>query len=244
MFKGTTKECLAHAASTLEYEKLRSAIISFVGASSHRVREWLGGKGFPKGLYLVKLRLFLVDQGYDCSDFKSLPTELKQLNYLVGYGIVSLSEVNERLGYHDEYEVLRLLTVKGRNVSGVRKRVLNVLYREKKESIEPDRHGAHNIPHTIPSKTTAMSEPVENTTLSEMLLGMKAFIALTTPIIEEMLQASPEERRQFRQEIGTQRLFEFSNNLHRFSELVNALCSEKAREVSGVNNSKLTKKEG
>lgn len=236
MFKGTTKECFEHAVSTLEYEKLRSVLISFVGVSSDTVREWLLKKSFPKGLSLVKLRIFLVDQGYDCLEFKSLPAELKRLNYLLGYGIVSLSEVNERLGYHDEYEVLRLLTVKERNVSSVRKRALDKLYSEKKESIEPTRHGAHNIPFNISSKTTATSKPVESATLSEMLLGMKAFIVLTAPIAEEMLQNSLEERRQFRQEIGTQKLFNFSNALYRFSELINALCSEKAREVSSVNN--------
>lgn len=244
MFKGTTKECLAHIVQEQGHETVRRALLAYTSASRKAVSDWLKEKSSPLSLHFIKVRSFLQRAGYTVTDYEALPPELKKLSDLLGRGVITPEQANEALGYHDQYEVIRLVSTRGRHVMKSRRVAIEKLYRDAlRERTKQERSQTDlSIPAT--DREIAGSAPTRDTILPEMFLGMKSFVALTVPIAEEMLQASPEDRQRFRQEVGTKRLFDFSNNLHRFSQIVNALCSEKAREVAGVNNSKLTKKEG
>jgi transcriptional regulator with XRE-family HTH domain len=112
---GTTQECLAHFAEFYSFLAARRLLAEFTGVSSVTASDWLRGIRMPKGLQLMRLRVFLTLVGYSVKEVMELPEDNRKLAEIVAYGILEEAEARTELGYKDEKSILSM-TLRGQKM--------------------------------------------------------------------------------------------------------------------------------
>lgn len=114
-FRGTTKECLAHYASTLPQvhnRRVRDALAplaDFTGRRKATVYHWLRRERPVLGFNLVKVRYFLEQQGYQVIELKNLIPAVRDLGRLIAHGVLTIEEVVKELSYTGRTHFLEVL---------------------------------------------------------------------------------------------------------------------------------------
>lgn len=242
-----TRKCVSSFAQDLsalprpQQEKVVSAIVKFTGADSRSVRSWFDDANILKGVRLIKIRHMLVVSGRKIATFEAMPTELKTLCGLIAHDAINPDDVFPKIGYPSRDEFFRPITEgsTSRTVSPERITLLEKFLTEEKGTV-------HAVRELDANPTFVSDFPGENQTvfsehesgqtpfseLVNLLSAMKLIVATVSPSVSELVEArSSEDRMKFRELFGTQSLFELSNQQHVFSQALNALCSEKTREI-------------
>ncbi len=77
------------------------------------------------------------------------------------------------------------------------------------------------------------NEIISNEVAIALLDNLAQATILLTPQLNHLLSdaTTPEQRQEFRALAGRSRVFELSNDIFRLNQLMNALCSETARNI-------------
>jgi hypothetical protein len=104
---GTTERCIAHLAKAIKgrdfYEK-RKQIAIFADVADSTVHDWFSENRMPVGEPLIRLRFYLEFLGYHVEEVQSMPQTLRDAARLYAFGIASLSEIADLVGYGGEEE--------------------------------------------------------------------------------------------------------------------------------------------
>lgn len=103
--RGSTKDCLRHYAKSLPSAKrmvaeARAPLVGFTKACYTTIYNWTADspKGFPIGLNLIKVRLFLLELGYAVIEMENLKSFQLQTALLLGYDILTSKELALTIG--------------------------------------------------------------------------------------------------------------------------------------------------
>jgi hypothetical protein len=225
-----TLECLSDYLKQIKNtsdKPAREELINFVKISDRAYREWQSGSAFPNGLRLIKLFYFLELKGYRISELEELDDDTRNFGRLIAFNIVSLEEAQKELGYNS-----------GQMFAALRGE--HKTHPERRKLIETFSHVYDQELQKLPkpeSKTKPTSTKEVPVTVNEVYLllrGLDGLVSLLIPRLEKMLddEFTPEERRKFREEMTPKFIFDLSNRFHKSNSLLNALCSEKARELN------------
>lgn len=114
LVEGTTERCLAHLAKAIQgrdfFEK-RKMIADFVGVGDEAVHRWFKNGALPVGEQLVRMRFYLEFLGYKVSELDELDVQVRNAARLFAFGIVSLSEIADLLGYVEKSGTDSLLKI-------------------------------------------------------------------------------------------------------------------------------------
>lgn len=246
--KKTTKEAFADLAnrymrmSDEEKVKVRDALTAFTGVRREAVREWFANRHFPVGVPFIKLRHALIGLGYRIQTYEEMPEALKYMSTLVAHDVVKVKDAYSQIGYPTTDAFIRPLTegVKAPVPLPERMRRIEALcggYRKELEaawSLEAEHWKLNGeTRYSKPAVSHASATGEETVGLLEVLSGAHALATVGIPLLEKLLseETGVEGRREFRDAFGVEKLFRFSNLQYRFAKLVNAIRSEKAKEL-------------
>lgn len=246
----TTLEGLMHYGTTLpKGEHLRAArkpLLEFSGVSSGTLPRWFAGKSAPLGSILVKVQVFLEFAGYELSECMHLPSNVKKMREYFAFGFINLEALQAEIGYADMQCVLRVLLGKQRTLMHNHQSQFELALSRLDDGLSGSlqiartrlrdtlKNGRLSVPHErgvqarpIPqaSKRTVL-EGVTNKVGSDIALAVfRNLILAAIPLARELVsdRFSDDERRDFRNSVSHDGIFELSN-------LLNGLCSKRARE--------------
>lgn len=233
----------------------RHSIAHFCGVGTDTVRSWYNGTTTPKGIHLMKVRYFLESIGYEISEFKNLNKHIYNLGKLIAYNKLDLEQISRRVGMPGSDELLRVLHGY-RSLSIGRTSLVKMICGEYGDILV--NLNKNKPPQIIkPKETEIKIEPIEKVeeiliatskteasnkydSVVKMLQGVDGLVSLLMPKFEALLgeETKPEERQKFRELATRQLVFDLANRFFNFTKMLNALCSEKAREISEKNRRK------
>ncbi|MFA6494877.1 MAG: hypothetical protein WC246_00725 [Candidatus Paceibacterota bacterium] len=239
---GMTSACLKDYLSHLTFGekgcvKGRAALMNFVGIkNSDTISRWAKGQ-VPIGLVLVKLRYFLEQKGYEVVELGALDAHVYQLGKLIAIGKISFDQVVQNLGLAHESEVLQVLHGR-RGLSADRMKKVELMCARHSDQNLGRFVASNNGEQNVPKSEASAYGSLESETL-HLLKGVDEIVSLLLPRLEKMVidENASEQRRLFREHAGRQLVFDLSNRFYKATKMLNALCSEKAREVSGISGS-------
>ena len=199
----------------------RPDLVAFTQAGDARIPSWLRGNG-PIGLYLIRLRVYLTEQGMKPAEWTHLDPGLLTLARIISHDIITDDAAAKDIGTVKQNLFSALLGKRG--LSDEKKetvQALNELYGPNlttlKDSVTTE------APRGMSSKQIVVGERI---TLDQdaALLWLASCITLVLPIAQYLAsdKCSPEQRNAFRKQVGPKVLFDATNGL-------NALTSETAR---------------
>lgn len=245
MKEGATLECIIDYLNQLPEGKnsvqARTLLMKFVDIGRpDTIARWRKGTNKPLGLPLIKLRYFLEAQGYEVKELKALDKKIYNLGKLIAFNVVSFKEVSQRLGYAKDNGLSRVLHGK-RNVLPEKIEKLDKILADlsdkliklpgiKKEQSSQDKALTATRPIDIQEPVVYDETLFQET--KELLSTLDSTIALLEPRLKILLsdKTTAEQRQAFREIAGRHLVFDLSNRSHGLTELLMALCSEKARE--------------
>lgn len=184
----------------------------------------------PRGLFLVKAMHLLRVRGYQIAELSSASKTIISLMEAISVGKATIDEARAASGYRENDSLYRVIF--GKN--GCSPIVIDAL---ENFVISCQQNPALNyLPKA--EATSEKPEQLKSDKPGEFVIAnlIKAFdhtgLALL-PFLESLINKSgADERQEIRNQLGEKGrgIFPISNNLFRISQLLNALCSEKARE--------------
>jgi hypothetical protein len=194
----------------------------FLGVGPRTIQRWWIGKSQPLGLVLVKLRYFLEKCGYEIQEFSHLDQVVYDLGRLIAFGQLNYEEISRQFGYTDHAELLQVLHGM-HNFSDVKQRLAVEICATVKQKMQLNQ---------IPIKQNE-SNSISSISENEALCLLRSIFEQTSvllPRLEALVsdKVSPDQRRQFREKAGKSLPFDLANRFHR---VLNALCSERARQL-------------
>lgn len=242
--EGRARECLRHYLSGLPWEEAgcveaRKPIIEFIGVNSDTVRSWHTGQFFPIGLALIKTYYFLEKEGYRVSELEALGEVTYNLGKLMAFNVIDCEDVALQLDLTARGKIF--LFLRGERCfsperEGKAKIILN-LYKDELDGLPkrllPEKAVKEKKVERVQEKSEELVEVKE---LFNLLVSLNGLTEVLLPRLELVLSErfSPEERRVIRERAGRKLVFDLSNKLHgvyKAYKVLNALCSEKAREL-------------
>lgn len=240
--KGNTAEVLRDYLDKLPWNQrncqdARKDLSAATGVSEMTIRTWHKDGILPTGIVLIKLRYFLEKQGYEVEELLALKREYYELGKLVADNVISLTDLQTYLGYAGAKQLYPLLF--GKNEASPDKLA-------KIQDLLKDPHAAPQQPADL--ETPEEKAPEENQPPAEMpdetaipakfdgviplMEILKQTCALLQPKIEGLIDddSLQAERRALREEAGRRLVFDLANEVSNVDLLLNALCSERARE--------------
>lgn len=247
IFTGTTAECLVHLAQATKVDHFakRKVIASFAGVGDSTVYRWFRGVMQPVGEPLLRLRFYMEFLGYNVQELQALNPPVRDTARLFAFGITTLSEIAQLVGYSEGRGGTDTLLAVFRGTHGVSKQRLEQftsfveLYGEqlpeKKRATqkiqlngtaraEADVDQAPVRPTVVQTLRPASQKPPSSReALIESLAGsVKALIPLARAISSDDFTA--EDRARVRELAGGDGVFTLANLLYR-------LCGERARKM-------------
>lgn len=226
-------ECLRHFArrrwppkGNKDADKAKAPLADFIGIKTDSLRRWLTGRAKPIGLQLTRLALAMESVGYAVAELHEIHEESRMLTELLSFRIISM---NDALALLELKRVQSALDVAhGKNRTTPEKLAkLAVLYLSRKTEIEMARKnlaaslGTPQVLHTESQGHVKKSSAVSETELQALALNIVTLKDLLAHVARDSM---PGQRRAFRELVGNQTMFEFTN-------AVIKLSSERAREI-------------
>lgn len=144
-------ECFVHFASWLVSNipmgkqnaiRVRQSIADFCGVEHNTVRLWLNDpeRRMPCGEAEIKLKCFLDLNGYRIIEFERLPRSIRNFAELIGFGILSVEDARNLLGYTRANILYPILRQEGRDkditLSKEKETRMFEIWKEKKDELE------------------------------------------------------------------------------------------------------------
>ena len=118
------EECLKHLALRLDARRppgskgvsmLRKPIAEFCGVGEWTVKTWVSDSApkVPVGLPEIRLKCLLDLNGYRIIEVERLPRTIRNFMEIIGFGLMSVEEAVELLGYSQNSILYRLFSQKG-----------------------------------------------------------------------------------------------------------------------------------
>lgn len=239
VFRGSTLECLAHYLKRLPPSTSRAGIaartpiVQFCQCARQTIRDWTLGQP-PIGTNLIRVRYFLVADGYAVSEIEKLHPLVRELGQLLAYGVLSLDAIRQEMGYSNTKDVLATLHGKQRpnNFEQRISRLVNKYRPSIAQRLRDNQH-IHSIPAPAASRTSPTgrrpeakpsivgSHPIDKRSVVESLAALiRAGLPLAELIESDVF--SDQDRRQLRVLTG-------QNGVFRLANILNRLCGEEAR---------------
>jgi len=242
--KGSAMDCLKHYLEQLPWgdqssTEARKPMADFLGINSDSIRRWFTGDTQPKGLVLVKLRYFLEDQGYRIEELEGLQPLARQLGRLISNGVISYEETAKELGFTEVSDILRALHAKApfssKQMAGIARICAEHPLEVQETTSAPAIALLSRAVALQGQARSAIRDRVEEDII-HLLDGLNGLCAVLEPRLEHMLSDgfTPEQRQAFREKAGRHRVFDMANRFYRLNKQLNALCSEKAREITST----------
>ncbi|MBI4714201.1 hypothetical protein HY771_03395, partial [Candidatus Uhrbacteria bacterium] len=118
-FRGHLEDCVhdlnarlesRHPKGSKKAAHARQPIADFCGVKAKAVTRWLhSAESLPNGLQLIKLMCFLELLGYRVIEWERIPTARRNFTELVGFGLLSIEQSLELLGYSNTTTVYQVL---------------------------------------------------------------------------------------------------------------------------------------
>ncbi|MEY2665137.1 MAG: hypothetical protein RLZZ480_242 [Candidatus Parcubacteria bacterium] len=243
-FQGDTMSCLKHLYDAIKdddnfFEK-RETIATFTGVGESAVYCWFACRNVPKGEPLIKLRYYLECNGYEVTELTILEPTLKQVGKLLAFGILSIDEISNAVGYPAGRNGIDTLLKVLRGTQGVSKaklsqfQTLAELYGDqllKKSQNTPrvvkllvERTSTPNpLPVRAPLRVVARPMQVEHDAIISALAGMvTAMLPLARLVSSDSF--TPEDRTKVREFSGHEGVFDLANSLF-------SICGERSRAM-------------
>lgn len=242
---GSTADCLRHYLKQLPWGKsaklsrAEKPMIEFIGITSGTIRRWFLEQVAPGGMPLLKLRYFLESNGYQVTDLDSLEKPVRRLGEIISHGIVDFREMVEQIGYKQDTELLQVLHGR-RGLSNERRaKIEEICSKHPLEKASVTLRAVASVEHPIPPLSTDHEKNVISVEddVFNLLISLNGLSSLLTPRLEHMLSNgfTSAQRQAFRDRAGQGLVFKLSNRFYALNKLLNALCSEKAREITSTN---------
>jgi hypothetical protein len=176
VFRDHFEDCLMHFANRFNAKmpqgkkglvEARKPIADFCGASDATVRSWLSDceRRLPMGGLELKLKCFLDLNGYRIIEFERLPKVIRNFAELIGFGILSIEEAGEVLGFSKCSTLYPILSQKGRDtgISKVKESKMFDIWKERKGELEHKKKEAlkhYRLDFLNQASSPAMSQPL------------------------------------------------------------------------------------
>ncbi len=219
------QECLAKFNAEIYAQMAKDKqpeLFDYFKVPNHLLLEsWLNGQKTPTGLRLIKMAFYLYERHFLTVDFDKGEEAIIQVITILAKDIATPREAADKIGYKDESDLYRVLLGKA-NYS---KSSLSAMKVFAYGRILPTKQ-------EIPAVLTPISSPNQNQLPADLIHTIGSICACLEPLLEKLVESSPEERQKFRNSLGKDErgVFQISNSFFRVAELMNALCSEKAIE--------------
>ncbi|MCX6781567.1 MAG: hypothetical protein NTW66_00365 [Candidatus Magasanikbacteria bacterium] len=247
VIEGKTLECLKHYLSQLPWDtkmcvQARRQIIDFLDVTPHTVRRWWTGDIVPVGLVLVKLRYFLEREGYRVSELNDLDATTRALGMLIAYGSIDFDATVIQLKCPNASEFLRVLHG-ARRFTAARDLAAEAICVKNRDVLAKlfftSPGNGHPAPVITPVVTPAQVKEKAPGAGEELIKYLRLFsgiLELLHPRLNDFLseEVSPEERHELRERAGRELVYDLARRSKQVTELMTALCSEKAREISNT----------
>lgn len=121
VMRGHLEECLEHLKKRFNSKIQRGQrgrpeavrpLMDFCEVNSQTALKWMDGSieyPLPRGKCLLKLHCFLDFHGYKVIEFERMPKVLRNFAELIGYGVISIDDANQRVGYNDSQQIYQVL---------------------------------------------------------------------------------------------------------------------------------------
>jgi hypothetical protein len=248
VFTGTTAECLVHLAQATKVDHFakRKAIASFAGVGDSTVYRWFKGVMQPVGEPLLRLRFYMEFLGYNVQELQALNPPVRDAARLFAFGIATLSEIAQLVGYSEGRGGTDTLLAVFRGTQGVSKQRLGQftsfveLYGEQlsekkrvtqkiqlngtvRAEVDADQAPTRSASVVQALRPASQKPTSSRDALIESLAGsVKALIPLARAISSDDFTA--EDRARVRELAGGDGVFTLANLLYR-------LCGERARKM-------------
>lgn len=222
----------------------------FVGATPASVHAWAKGKRQTEGVKLIKLWVFLREAGYASPEFEKMQPFNKLLCRLLAYSIITIEEVQQIVNVARSSTAIQVMF--GRKPANPSMNVddLDDLFGEQLvkaeqafsqrldelgfaiktgEPADEAKLGAPLV-EAKPVSTHVPEGLVTTTRDDASIMTLATLLSAALPLARNINsnRCTPEDRSRFRDLMGDGGVFEISN-------ILNALCSERARkEMKGV----------
>jgi hypothetical protein len=175
IFREHFEECIAHLARRLN-EKMpqrtkglfeaRKPIAEFCGVTDTTVARWLSETlpQRPIGDYEFKMKCLLDINGYRIIEFERLPTTLRNIAELIGFGIVAADKASEFLGYTRTSTLYVILRGEG-GLSKEKESAMFKVWKERRDELERRKKEAAQRYHI------AFLDPTPDNALSSLILA-------------------------------------------------------------------------
>lgn len=244
---GSVEKCLMHYYDTisgLERAEMlfqRELLAEFTGASVHTVRRWNApARGMPGGMVYIKLKFFLELLGYEVDELRKLATDYYGLAELAVFTSYDEKSLADELGYQNYQSVLNIMNGNG-ETSGSKLQKLMELRSVYENDIKASREAWANRIRIVVSPPREVKRPSSakeavtrvSDSHEENLLQLGYLILATVNLAEKIASDdyTAEDRKHLREITGGDQVFRFSNAL-------NKLCGEKARQMILGSNGK------
>lgn len=118
VFRGHWEECLKYLDTRISFnapkglrgaEQARKPLADFCGVKTPTVTRWFSGVGLPRGTELIKLLCYLDLMGYKVIELERMQPGRRGFAELVGFGILSIEQAAELLGYANTMTLYQVL---------------------------------------------------------------------------------------------------------------------------------------
>jgi hypothetical protein len=243
-FQGDTLSCLRHLHGTIKddddfFEK-RAYIAKFAGVGERAVYNWFRERNPPVGAPLIRLRYYLEFCGYTVEDFPNLDPDIRQSGKLIAFGVLTVEEMAEAVGYPGDRAGADAVLKVFRGVQGtshnklLQFQTLVELYKDQLDEkiqstrcVVPKRSVEASQPKPLPVR--APLRVVARPVLSEHEALICSFANMVTAMLPlaRLVSSddfSPEDRAKVRELSGHEGVFELANTLFR-------ICGERSRAM-------------
>jgi len=157
-------------------------MMDFCGVVRQTAEKWMSNNEdcpLPKGETLFKFMCYLDLHGYKVIEFERMPKVLRNFAELFGYGVVTVDQAFELVGYNDSSQLYQVLNEK-EGISKEKESRMWEVWKEKRDELEKRKRQAFDTSRLeILFKTTQTAEPIEQQVL-----------ALASPADSEALRRS------------------------------------------------------
>lgn len=245
---GNSRECLEHFFGQVVAENNKNQnnfFLSYLELSSVDViQSWANKERSPYGFRLVKIIFLLQTLGYQVTDVKNLPEPALKIIAALGTNSIKPPLAAIKIGYRTVDHLSRVLLGK---TNPSKKSLVKMSEVLKQYPID---NGLISIIHQVflPPPDSHYQAPVAKKPISVLATDnsqqrlLAAFLKIVgnstqtlEPILEKYISQTDSQIRQelrdfIELEAAPLNLFKISNSVFRLSQLLNALCSEKALE--------------
>jgi hypothetical protein len=239
--RGSTSQCLADYLRHFPDRSATELMAEFCDSHYRTALGWLRGEPLPKGLRLVKLRVFLQFVGYNVTDVIYTLNGAEPLSQLVALNLATVDEVRDELAYTKDDAVFRILHGEATSLTEGRGEVLLDFVNQHQAALEPALATARaSIQKALPvqpwttqpsgfpvepdpvvsTPPVQLAEPTIPSLSAKLIITLLASYLSAAKPLADLLDSdeyTEADRTRLRAIVGDTDFFELTNVMHRLS---------------------------